>query len=142
MGIKVKNLDIWMGAGDANTLGQVMLPVRTALAVAKLAIRLAELRKPIEQVRVQLVEQYSEKGADGKSVKTEAGNIKLADADGFTKAFNDLMEGQCDADVIESKIKLPEKVAGTCDKCRHNMDRAFEIEPAILVALVPFIEVA
>ena len=142
MGIKVKNMDIWMGAGMANALGQVRLPVKTSFEVAKLSNRLAEMRKPIEQVRKGLVDQFAEKDDKGKNKTHENGNVILSDPQCFQKAFDELMDLPCDKDVIEAKIKIPEKISGTCDKCHHNMDRALEIEPAILAALEPFIEVA
>ena len=58
-------------------------------------------------------------------------------------AFDKLMaeEAKINFDGIAVPVKLPEKVAATCDACHHNMDRAQEIEPAILMALEKFVEV-
>lgn len=51
------------------------------------------------------------------------------------------MEQETEFDFKDSdKIKLPKMVSSTCDKCHHNMDKSFEIEPNILAVLEPFIE--
>ena len=44
-------------------------------------------------------------------------------------------------EIVFDKVKLPEMVTATCDKCNHNMDKPFEVEPSILMALEKFIEV-
>ena len=140
--MKATNLQVWLAGIPMAQLGQVKLPVRTALAVAKLQNKLADVRKPIEEVRKQLVEKHAEKDEHDKPIKMENGNIKLADSESFSKEFDALMAMECDIEFAAEKIKLPERVSATCDKCHHSMDRAFEIEPGILAALEPWMEVA
>ena len=132
---------VWLAPGACNALGQVKLPVKTALAVAKLGITLAELRKPIEEVRVKLVTEFTARDEKGKAQVDAQGGVVLTDKEAFNKAFNELMDADCDTDLVMPKVKLPETVSATCDKCHHNMDRPLEIEPIILQQLEPFIEV-
>lgn len=161
-GIKVTNLQIWVAPGAMNALAQNKFPIRTSLALAKLSNKLNELRKPIDEARVGLVKHYGEKDAHGQfsipstvkdpeqpeltETELKAGklpnmvhNVKL---DEFQKEFDELMTAECETEVIAEKIKLPEMVAATCDKCHHNMERLLEIEPSILAVLDPFVEVA
>ena len=66
-------------------------------------------------------------------------NIFSKDFAKFMGEMNELFSQE--VEVVFDKVKLPEKVAGTCDKCSHNMDRMLEIEPNVLMALDKFVEV-
>ena len=80
-------------------------------------------------------EKYGETDEKGNTqVKQEGENFPK-----FSEEFTELMEQE--VTVVFEKVKLPEKVASTCDKCNHNMDKTFEIEPTILIALDKFVEV-
>ena len=57
----------------------------------------------------------------------------------FVSEFNELMS--LEVEVVFDKIKLPEKISSTCDKCNHSIDKPFEIEAKILMALDKFVEV-
>ena len=135
--MKVKNQVIYMAGNVIQRLGEVKLPVRTSLAVAKLTIKLVDAQKPIEQVRKDIVKEYLPLKKDDKGV-----DIPLtADQQKELEAkINELMEEETELD-WKDKIKLPEMVSSTCDKCHHNMDKPLEIESNILAILEPFIEV-
>ena len=139
--MKVTNRDIFMGSMALQNLSGIKVHIRTSLALAKLSIELNEKRKPIEVMRLELVDRFAEKDEEGKIKKLPNGNAVLSDPAGFQKAYDELMDLE-ESVSIEAKIKLPEVVAATCDKCHHNMDKPFEIEPAILSLLLPFVEVA
>ncbi len=133
--MKVKNGDIFMAREPLQKLMGIKLPVKASYQVAKLANKLNEQLKIIDAVRNGLIKNY------GKT--DEKGQARVAPEDvGFQKfvdEFSELLEQE--VEVVFEKIKLPEKVAATCDKCNHNMDKALELEPSILMALEKFIEV-
>jgi len=94
------------------------LPVKVSYALARMAIKLGEEWKAIEEVRKGLVKRYGESDKDNP-------NKHSVDLAGdkypkFVEEFEALM-----------KVKLPEEVDG----------KPLEIKPAILMALEKFIEV-
>lgn len=116
-------------------LGQ-KFPVKTAYGLARLANKFQEQLKIIEEVRNGLVTKHGEKDGKGQtSVKPEGESWEK-----FVAEFNELMAQE--VELVFDKVKIPEKVAGTCDKCHHNMDVVLEIEPNVLMALAKFVEVA
>jgi len=103
------------------------LPVKVSYALARMAIKLGEEWKAIEEVRKGLVKRYGESDKDNP-------NKHSVDLAGdkypkFVKEFEALMNQE--VEVVIEKIKLPEEVDG----------KPLEIEPATLMALEKFIEV-
>jgi len=135
--MKVKNHIIYLAGNTIQRLGEVKLPVRTSLAVAKLTIKLVDAQKPIEQVRKDIVKEYLPLKKDDKGVNIPLTEIQQKELEA---KVNELMEEETDLDQ-KDKIKLPEMVSSTCDKCHHNMDKPLEIESNILAVLEPFLEV-
>jgi len=133
--VKLTNGDIFQAQEPLRAIMEQKFPVMVSYKLSKLVMKLNEPFKVIEEVRNGLIKKYGE--ADGKgntAVKQEGENwVK------FLAEFNELM-GQ-ETEIVIEKVKLPEKVAATCDKCNHNMDKALEIEPKILMALEKFVEV-
>ena len=133
--MKLTNGDIFQAQEPLRAIMEQKFPVMVSYKLSKLVMKLNEPFKVIEEVRNGLIKKYGE--ADGKgntAVKQEGENwVK------FLAEFNELM-GQ-ETEIVIEKVKLPEKVAATCDKCNHNMDKALEIEPKILMALEKFVEV-
>ena len=113
------------------------LPVLASYKLAKLANKLNDQLKVIEEVRQGLIRKYGtpdEKGR-GISVKQDSEGFEQ-----FAAEFNELMEQE--VEVIIEKVRLPEKVSSTCDSCKHVIDVPLMIEPNILMPLEEFIEVA
>jgi len=132
--MKLTNGDIFSASEPLKKLMDIKLPVKTSYQLAKLASKLNEQLKVIDEVRNGLVRSYGEE-KDGKiEVMPENPNFPK-----FVDEFNELMAQE--VEVVFEKVKLPETVAATCDKCHHNMDKALEIEPSALMALDKFIEV-
>jgi len=133
--VKLTNGDIWGAQEPLKKLVEQKFPVMVSYKLAKLVTKLNEQFKVIEEVRNGLIKKYGETDDKGTiSVKQEG--------EGWTKfveEFNELMSQE--VEVVIEKVKLPEKVAATCDKCNHNMDKPFEIEPNILISLDKFVEV-
>ena len=138
--MKATNGELYGVNGALGRLAEIKLPVKTSLQVAKLASKVGDKLRPVEEVKKGLVktyEIYSEPGeAGGEILKTKGDDGELKK---FIEEFNELLL-QEDEFVFE-KIRLPEKVTGTCDACKHNMDVTFQLEPRILMALEKFVEV-
>jgi len=133
--VKLTNGDIFGAQEPLRKLIEQKFPVMVSYKLSKMVMKLNEQFKVIEEVRNGLVKKYGE--TDDKeqtSVKPEDENFPK-----FVVEFNELMAQE--VEIVIGKVKLPEKVASTCDKCHYNMDRMFEIEPALLVALDKFVEV-
>ena len=141
--MKLNNGEIY---GAWQSLGKLMpekFPVRVSMGLAKLRGKLQQPYKEIEEVRNGLIQKYGKKEEDGGigivGPNDPKGRPISPNWEKFAEEFNELMaqEGEVTCD----KVKLPEKVAATCDKCNHNMDKMLEIEPNILMFLEKFIEV-
>ena len=133
--MKLTNGDIFASREPLQKLLDQKFPVKTAYGLARLANKLQEQLKVIEEVRNGLVKKHGEKDERGQLlVKQDSKNWER-----FADEFNELMAQE--VEVVFDKVKIPEKVAGTCDKCHNNMDRALEIEPNILMALDKFVDV-
>jgi len=133
--VKLTNGDIWGSQEPLRKLIEQRFPVMVSYKLAKLVMKLNEQFKVIEEVRTGLIKKYGEADEKGNTqVKQDGENFPK-----FVEEFNELMAQEHTIDF--EKVKLPEKVASTCDQCHHNMDKAFEIEPTILIALDKFVEV-
>ena len=134
--MKLQNRDIFLARQPLQGLANMKLPIKSAFAVAKLANVLNDPLRIIDEMRNKLIEEYGEKNEDGQmQVKTDSEQFGK-----FMAEVNELMDQE--VDITFEKVKLPEKIAATCDACQHNMDKTIEIEPAILMALEKFIIVA
>ena len=135
--MNLTNGEIFNAKEPLQKLMEVKLPVKASYDVAKLANKLNEQLKVIGDVRTGLIKTY------GKPNPENSQEISVdPQGEGFAKFAEemDTLLAQ-EVEVVFDKVKLPEKVAATCDKCDHNMDKAFEIEPSVLMALEKFIEV-
>ena len=133
--MKLTNGDIFGAQEPLRAIMEQKFPVMVSYRLSKLVMKLNEPFKVIEEVRNGLIKKYGETDEKGQTrVKEDGENFPK-----FVAEFNELMAQE--VEVAIEKVKLPEKVASTCDKCHHNMDRELEIEPKILMALDKFIEV-
>ena len=137
--MKLKNGEI-IRASQALQKIEGKLPVKTSSDLAKLTIKLDEPLKVYDQVRKGLVETYqiyNEPDGEGNQlIKTKG---KAEDLAKFISEMNELLA--LEVEIVVSKVKLPEKIAGTCDACHHNMDVPLQVETSVLIALDRFVEV-
>ncbi len=133
--MKLTNGDIWVVQEPLKKILEQKFPVMVSYKLAQLVSKLNEPFKIIQEVRVGLVKKYGKVNKKGETEVKEGSE----DWEKFVTEFNELMNQEVEVDI--QKVKLPEKVATTCDKCSHNMDKPLEIEPSILMALAPFVEV-
>jgi len=132
--MKITNEQIYTAKEPLQRLSTEKLPVKTSWQLAKLAVKLNEPFKAIEEVRTGLIRQYGTPNENGvPSIKPDNPNWEK-----FISEFNELMSQE--VELVFDKIILPETISATCDKCHHNMNRPMEIESGILLALEPFIK--
>ena len=133
--MKLKNKDIWIAQEPLKTLMEQKLPIRVSYDIIRLVSKLSEQFKVIEETRQGLIKKYGKSDEKGQ-MSVEQGSESW---EKFVSEFNELMS--LEVEVVFDKIKLPEKISSTCNKCNHSIDKPFEIEAKILMALDKFVEV-
>ena len=137
--MKLKNGEIWRAFPKLVELSKVKLPIKPSLAVAKLANKLQRPYAVVDGERGKLVAKYGKEDEKTKQTSISVESESWAD---FIKELDEMFDMEWDDDIQFSKVKLPEKVTGTCDKCNHNIDVTFQVEPEILIPLEDkFVEV-
>ena len=137
--MKLKNGEIWTAYPKLVELSKVKLPVKPSMGVAKLANKLQRPYAVVDGERGKLVAKYGKEDEKTKQTSISVESESWAD---FIKELDEMFEMEWDDDIQFNKVKLPEKVTGTCDKCNHNMDVTFQVEPEILIPLEDkFVEV-
>jgi len=134
--VQLKNREVFLARVPLENLMSIKLPVKTSYQVAKLANKIQGQLKVIDDVRNGLIKNHGTQD-EKNQWKVEPGSENM---ERFVLEFEELMDQ--DVEIIFDVIKLPTKIAGTCDACHHNMDREFEIEASVLMALEKFVEVA
>lgn len=131
----VTNRDIFEGRNALQELLRCKMPVKNSYQVAQMSRKFNEALGDIDTVRRTLIEKYGtvdKRG--GKQVEENNENY-----DKFMAEFGELLD--LEITIVVSKIRIPDLISATCDKCEHDMSRKFEIEPWILSALYKFVEV-
>ena len=134
--VKVSNAEIWSASQPMQSMLGQKFPVMVSYKLAKLANKLQEPIKVIDETRRALVKKHGKKDEKSGQDMVLPGTPEM---EAFSKEWVELMTQVQEIDI--EPVRIPEKVAATCDKCHHNMDRMLELEPAILLALDKFIEV-
>jgi len=159
-GMTLTNGEIFAVREPLSKLMQEKLHVRVAYNLAKLTSVLQGQLKIIEEVRNGIIKKYGKPNPEnpqqisvptiiekldkgGKVVKEDGKPVMEANPNfgKFLDEINELMakEEIIDFGKIEVPVKLPEKVACSCEKCKTNMDRPLEIEPSTLLLLEKFV---
>jgi len=135
--MKLTNGEIYRAREPFAELMRQKLPLRAAYGLAQLASKLGEQMRVIEEVRSGLIRTHGKPDPDNPK------QIRVApDSENFSKFMGEMNElFSQEVEIVFSKVELPEKVASTCDKCNHNMDRLLEIEPHVLVTLSKFVTI-
>jgi len=137
--MKLKNGEIWKAYPKLVELSKVKLPVKSSLAVAKLANKLQRPYAVVDGERGKLVSKYGKENEETKQTSIGVENENWAV---FIKELDEMFDMEWDDDIQFNKVKLPEKITDTCGKCNHNMDVVFQVEPEILIPLEEkFVEV-
>ena len=132
------NGEVLDAQGALDRLLQNKLPISTSFKLAKVANQLKEPRAAFDKVRDGLMVEFKIK-REQKDDKVELKSEEEGGLEQFVEKLNELVKEENDLKI--TPVKLPEKIAATCDKCHHNMDKELEIEGSILVSLEKFITV-
>ena len=143
--ITLTNGAIWESRGAMDVLLNYRFPIRVSHELVKLTQKLNGEIKAIDESRQVLRAKHF---TNLETQKVETPKYDTPEWEKFTttpayEAFDAEWKELLAMEVKMNftKVKLPETVAATCDKCHTNMDRPLEIEPAVLLALDEFIEV-
>lgn len=125
--MKLLNGEIFNAREPLQTLMGKELPVKVAYGLAKMANKLNEQFKVIEDVRMGLIRKYGE--ADKENPQQIAVKLESENYPKFVAEVTELMNQE--VEVVIEKVKLPQEVDG----------KPLQIEPSILMALMQFVEV-
>lgn len=117
----VTNGDVWQAVGPLGKLCAEPWPVKTAYRLAKLARKLSEHHRDIDQVRVGLIKQHGEETNGEFRMNPESPTW-----DTFAGAFNELMAEETEIDW--GPVELPN-------------NGGISLKPEILIPLMPFVTV-
>ena len=120
-------------------LARVRLPVRASVDTATLIKKLTHAYEVLSDEGNKLIKKHGKEDPKTKQIGVRVGTTMM---DNYNADLKEMLEGEWDEDLSIKKVKLPDVIAGSCDKCHHNLDIKFLIEPEILVPLVDlFVEV-
>lgn len=128
--MKLDNGEIWGANGALQRLIQMPFSVKTSYQLAKLVKKLTPQLEVIDEVRNSLIRKYGKR--EGRQLAVSPNDEENFPK--FTEEWDQLMEEEIE--IAIEPVQLPEKIASTCEKCHHNMDKSLEIEPAILMPLI------
>lgn len=135
--MRLTNGEIFNAKEPLSKLMVQKFPVKVAYGLAMLASKLNSQLKVIDEVRTGLIKTYGKPDPDNpKQIRILPEDKNFAK---FVGEMNELLSQE--VEIVLDKVELPEKVAATCDKCGHNMDKHLELEPQVLVALSKFMDV-
>ena len=136
--MQLTNGEIFNAKEPLGKLLQERLPVKTAFALAKLAKELSDRVVAIETVKEGLIQTYGEPDPDNLNKVSVAPAMK-----GYSKFMEELgVLFSQEVEVVVTQVVLPAMIAGTCDGCGHNMEKALEVEAVTLMLLDKFVTVA
>jgi len=137
--MKLKNGEIWKAYPKLVELSKVKLPIKPSIAVAKLVNKLQQPYAVVDGERGKLVSKY---GKEDEKTKQTSISVQDENWEVFIKELDEMFDMEWDDEIQFNKVKLPEKITDTCDKCNHNMDVTFQVEPETLIPLEgKFVEV-
>lgn len=161
--MKLANGDIANAKMPLSRLLKERFPIRVSYNLAQVVQTLKDQTATIEQLKDALIKKHGaplenmpslfeinetikRTDKDGKVVEDGKGNPVMMDNPAyplFIEEMTELLakEVSIDFGTTNVPVKIPEKVASTCDKCHHNMDREIEIEPGIMLALAKFVTI-
>ena len=114
--MKLNNQEIWLAYPNLEKLAKLNLPARTSLGVAVLVSKLRHPYSVIERERQKLVQKWGKADPEAKTVTVKFDDENAGD---FAREFGELLIKEWGEDFTIEKVKLPDKVYGTCGKCNH-----------------------
>ena len=132
--------EIWRAYPQLRRLGEVKIPVRASAKIGEYVSALERPYNNIEKQRLKLLNEYVEEDKKTKEKKSLIPGEEKYFA--FMDKWDEILAVEWGGLIKIERVKLSERISGTCDACHHNMDVEFLIEPSILAPLVEkFVEV-
>lgn len=125
--ITIKMSDLLNATDTLQKLSQKELKARLALQIARMLKEAEREIQNFNEIRMNLINKYGEKGEDNQLITDDNGNCKINpdEISTFTKELNDVVE--MEVEINANKIKLDDLA---------NLD----FTPGEMVALEPFID--
>ena len=155
--MELTNKEIFNAAKPLQEMLRERYPIQTAAAIAKLVVKLKPCIEEMETVREGLYETYGVKDSSGRASvnamipkldskgepELGANKLPILIENPQFKLFQDAVAELMDIkiEIVLQPVTLPLKVASTCDKCHHNMDKPLEIKPETLILLEKMVKV-
>lgn len=130
--MKLNNQEIWLAYPNLEKLAKLNFPVRISFAIAVFVSKLRQPYMIIDGERQKLVRKY---GKIDPKTNTVSVNYDSENAGDFAKEFGELLIKEWPDDFILEKVKLPDKVFATCEKCSHITEVPFLIDANSLLPL-------
>ena len=142
--MKLSNREIIGAVNALDEISAEKLPVKVSMDLAQMAIKLAEPGKAFESVRDSLRKTYdiSQEEKDGNVIIKSGLDKKDSKGEQLQKFLDEIKELlNLETEVVIKVINLPEKIAGTCDKCNHNIDVPLQLTQGTMIALAKLVTV-
>ena len=120
--MRFRNEEIWNARAAIQRLIEEKLPVKVSYGLAKIANKVNEQLKIIEQVRMGLLRKYGERTESGWEVKNNSEKFGK-----FMEEVQELLAQE--VELVIEKVTLPTEING----------ELFQLEPRILMALEKFV---
>lgn len=99
--MKIKNQEILDFAGMR--LGDKRLPVKISYAIHKNAAAIEPILKAYDETRKSLIEQYAEKGEDGKPI-IEDNKVTIGEPEAFNADMAELLDEETEVEIHKVSI--------------------------------------
>ena len=130
--MKLNNQEIWLAYPNLEKLAKLNFPVKTSFAIAVLLSKLIRPYSVIEMERQKLVRKW---GKVNPKTNTVAVAFDDENAGDFAREYGELLATDWGEDLTIEKVKLPDKVVGTCEKCNHVTELPFLYDANSLLPL-------
>ena len=120
--MRFRNEEIWNARAAIQRLIEEKLPVKVSYGLAKIANKVNEQLKIIEEVRMGLLRKYGERTESGWEVKNNSEKFGK-----FMEEVQELLAQE--VELVIEKVTLPTEING----------ELFQLEPRILMALEKFV---
>ncbi len=130
--MKLNNQEIWLAYINLEKLAKLDLPVRASLAITVLLSKLQQPFRVVDGERQKLVRRYGKIDTKTNTVTVDFNDENAGD---FAREYGEILALEWGEDFTFEKVKLPDKVFGTCGKCGHIMEFPLLLDANTLLPL-------
>ncbi|AAK79844.1 hypothetical protein BJV85_002116 [Clostridium acetobutylicum] len=104
--MELSNRKIIENLSALRTVSNKQLPIKASYAIAKNINKIEEELKIFRKEKEKLINKYGQKNNNGKLAIDDKGKIELADAEGYNKDLNELLDIKTDIDIHKFKLDI------------------------------------